>query len=420
MAEGSSEKLDKTKWKIFKYSIGSLTLNIGDEEPIKLEPTLIQSLYIEKDYDKDFLPIIIMNILLSDELNYKIYANQDTSFFNLQVKGETDNDGRGDDSIVYDYINDKFIVLPTQSTPNINQVELDNMKQSSTYGEGQFTLQDVSTVRTYILARKSDLTSTKNIVNKVLSSSNMLTAVSYLMSKSGCSNILMSPPDNSTAYKELILLPIPLCNQLKYLDNYYGIYKHGALFFFDLDRIYIVKKDANCTAYDKTEAKTVEITVHGSDTGEFIEKGSWTDDKNRIGYIDISSADFEISDKTSTSNEYVGDNSLIINNNATNSDAISNNSGSFNIITTSTHNQYCTQERQLRLKELSCVVTAMLNNCDLRLLKPNKKFKINSSSSKANKQINSLFRLSSLKLSFVKNGNLFTTIVQATLKESDT
>ena len=141
---------------------------------------------------------------------------------------------------------------------------------------------------------------------------------------------------------------------------------------------------------------------------------------NRIGYIDISSADFEISDKTSTSNEYVGDNSLIINNNATNSDAISNNSGSFNIITTSTHNQYCTQERQLRLKELSCVVTAMLNNCDLRLLKPNKKFKINSSSSKANKQINSLFRLSSLKLSFVKNGNLFTTIVQATLKESDT
>ena len=223
MAEGSSEKLDKTKWKIFKYSIGSLTLNIGDEEPIKLEPTLIQSLYIEKDYDKDFLPIIIMNILLSDELNYKIYANQDTSFFNLQVKGETDNDGRGDDSIVYDYINDKFIVLPTQSTPNINQVELDNMKQSSTYGEGQFTLQDVSTVRTYILARKSDLTSTKNIVNKVLSSSNMLTAVSYLMSKSGCSNILMSPPDNSTAYKELILLPIPLCHQLKYLDNYWNM-----------------------------------------------------------------------------------------------------------------------------------------------------------------------------------------------------
>ena len=69
MAEGSSEKLDKTKWKIFKYSIGSLTLNIGDEEPIKLEPTLIQSLYIEKDYDKDILLREIFQPLLSVEEN---------------------------------------------------------------------------------------------------------------------------------------------------------------------------------------------------------------------------------------------------------------------------------------------------------------------------------------------------------------
>jgi hypothetical protein len=410
---------DKANWHLYKYKVKAVSLNIEGEDPIELNPNLVQSLYIERDYDNDILPVIMLSVVIKDEYNFKILANQDSTSITLHIQGEIDSDGKGDTSVTHDYIKDTFCVLPIDSTPNVNSDELERVKESSTYGSGGLTMNDASQTRTYILAKRADLKSTKVICNTVFCSANMTTVVSYLLNKSGCTKVLMSPVDNHTMYNELLLLPIPLTNQLRYLTSYYGLHKHGTTIFFDIDRIYVIRKNAGCTAYDDIEPKDVEITVNGGDSGTNIARGSFTNDSRRTGYIDVGVDQFFVSDQSTTGNEFIGDNSLIINNLGDVSEAVSNSKGSFNIMTTSTHNTYTQYETELRYRELKSVISILTANCDLRLLKPNRRFKVNSTSTAANLAVKGDYRLSKLKVSLVKSGNDFTNITEITLKQSD-
>ena len=145
--------------------------------------------------------------------------------------------------------------------------------------------------------------------------------------------------------------------------------------------------------------------------------------KTKFGYIRVGTDQLSTKDLSSTGTQYYGNNTLLINNDGTsNATKVENTTGdlnSFNIITTSTHNQYATSERQLRLKELKNVVFINTTNCDLRLLTPNKCFRVITSDTSASEKLKNRYRLVSTKSLFVREGIVFTNETGIILKESE-
>lgn len=418
MAVMTEERFD---WKIYKYRIDACTLCINDVKS-KIDVGTIQSFYIEKDYDNDFLPVFMIDIAMG-AMNYQtILDAQDSAYFIFDIKILVD---MGDNNFteISDFLSGRYTILPINSTPFIEKESYENMIKSSSYGEGEMNTTDFKNNYTFILERTVETLTTKQVVNKILTQTTMLDAVSYLLTKSGCSNVLMTIPDNTTVYNELPLLPIALINQLRYLNNYYGLYKEGAQIFFDMDRIYILRNNASCSAYNDTEPRNVSIYTYSSSLGNDYGKGSYTSVKTKFGYISVGMDQLTTKDLSSTGTQYYGNNTLLINNNGSASTTqVENTVGdlnSFNIITTSTHNQFATSERELRLKELKNVVTINTTNCDLRLLTPNKCFRVITSDTGASEKLKNRYRLVSVKSIFNREGIVFTNETQIVLKESD-
>lgn len=413
--------MDSPNWKVYKYKVVSCVMATVDGN-VKIESGMIQGMYLEKNYDEDNLPIFLIQIAMGAEMYQKIAKSQDSTLVSLNIESEVEGEN-GSFSETSTYIKDIFTILTTNATPFLDQKTIDNSKESSSYGEGTVTPSDMAKAYTFILARRKDLDTTKKIVNTVLTSTDIITAVSYAMSASGCNKVLMSRPDNNTKYNELMLLPIPLINQLRYLNNYYGVYKEGAQIFFDFDRTYFIRKTAStCTAYDSTEPLVVGIYVYDHSNSTGFSKGSYTNTKDRIGYITTGPDNFSVEDLSTTSSQYAGNNSLIINNSGKSEKATGGTTDggreSFNIITTSSHNQFMSNETALRLQELKSVATVTCTNCDLKLITPNRKYQVVASSSSAASALNHPYRLVSCQTVFVKDGNHFTNTTEFILKKT--
>ena len=413
----SAVNLSELLFQNFEYIIDSISIQCNGEDH-KIEPIQLTNLYIEKDYDTDHLPIILIQLVMADELYYDICKNRDNTTFTIVLKSQISISEREKASGSI-YISDKFITLDRDNTPFQSKKTYDAIKEKSSSGVNS-TLTNFTNTRTFVLGRKSDLVATKKVTNIVLSSANMLDAVSVTLSQAGASNVLMSPMDNNTSYSELILLPQPTVPQLKYLNSFYGFYKEGAQIFFDLDCTYIIRNTAKCTAFRKNEIKTVYFCAYDLSESKTTSVGSKSYINEQTAYIGLSGNDMIVDDLSSSSNEYVGTNSVIINNDGNITQAKSGNGNTFNILSVRNHNNFYTDELALRMKEMSCVVTLKVTNIDLSLITPNKTFKILSTDTDVAQSVSGSFRLVSIKTFFNKDGDRLIATSIITLKRTDT
>ena len=413
----ASINLSDLTFQNYEYVIDSLTIQCKGKDN-KIEHIQMTNLFIEKDYDRDHLPIIMLQLVMADELYYDICNNKDTTTFTIVLKSQITT-GNGIKSSGSIYISDKFVVLNNDNTPFQSKKLYDIIEGKSSAGITS-TMSNFMNQRTFILGKKSDLVATKKNTNMVLSKSNMLNAISVTLSQAGSSKVLLSPLDNNTEYEELILLPQPTIPQLKYLNSFYGFYKEGAQIFFDLDCTYILRNTAKCTAYRPNEIKTVYFCVYDTSHGKTNSVGSRTYINEETAYIGLSGINMNVDDLTTSSNEYIGTNSVVINNDGTVSQAKSGIGTTFNILSVRNHNNFYADELSLRMKELSCVVTLTISNVDLSLITPNKTFKILATDTDVAKSVSGSFRLVSIKTFFNKDGNRLIPTSVVILKRTDT
>lgn len=393
-----------------------ITINEGGKvEKKELKEIHIRNVYIEKDYDADYLPVFIVNLAISETLYKKIRKNQETTTFNIIMKsGTVDKDNNI--SKLSNCISGTFGLADRDVTPLVNEKELKAME--STYDGGE-SMHDVANEYPFILVQKSTMKKTRKIINKVITSANMTDTVSYLLTTAGVNNVLMSRMDNHSTYSEIILLPIPLTSQLSYLDSVFGFYKEGSQIFFDFDRMYLIRNTHKCTAYEKNEIKKVTICVYNTSSGKNAVKGSYIDKDEKVGYLHCGVGSFNIDAEANATDTYMSPNSLIINQNGQIDNAVTNSSGSYNVINTSTHNKYYPQEAKLRTKELENIIKATCTNIDITLLKPNRYFNVRSNVTRVAKQVKHKFRLSAWSSTFAREGGIFKSVTTIILKKTE-
>ena len=407
-------------WNEYEYDINISVSNNG--ELIELKPIQIQSLLIEKDYDKSNLPVVILSI--SKAASSPLFDNK-TEFIISIDKFIAVKNKKGE--IIQkknksNVLRDIFSPIVTDMTTTINGLD-DVAAKENNIKRNELTAEDLTSQRKYTLFRKSDLLASKYIYNDILKDINMTDTIALLMSKAGVSKVLMTNLDNTDKIPELLCLPIGLIQQLNYLKNYYGWHKEDSMIFMDFDVTYIIRMNGKCTAWRQGEPKLITFYIDTVIKGDNVTSGMMY-----VGsdiYMNVGSNNYIQEDATSVVEQTTGTNTIIVNDDdasvstidGTASNTLSE-TGSTTIKTTTGHNPYLKNWVKYRSKEQSGVITLTCNNIDSFLLTPNKEYRLAAGKTKVAKDVKGTYRLSSITTAFGKDGNSFSSKTNVTLKKS--
>ena len=89
--------------------------------------------------------------------------------------------------------------------------------------------------------------------NQIYTETTLQWAIGEILTATGHKDVLMSRIENTEIYKELLLPPKPAYELLIYLDQHYGLYRKGAIIYYDIDLLYILNTNGKVTAKRKKE-----------------------------------------------------------------------------------------------------------------------------------------------------------------------
>lgn len=403
-------------WQCCYYDIqGSIT---NGKETVQLRPSQVTGLMIERDYDTDHLPVILISLSLQDEIDV-----DNNSSIHLRIDKIIGEEDKGVITVnsKSSYINGIFSFVILDDTPDSSYFDnIINAKQEKT--EGDYLMQDARSSQTYILVQKDLLASSKKILNCVLKKSTMTAATAMLLSNAGCSNVLMSNFDNVEEYDELIIPPLPLLESINYLKNYYGFHKEDTTIFMDLDATYIVRKDGVCTAYRNRETTNVDICLNGYESQYdqcrgVIYNGNTT-------YINVGSDQFKRLVGGTLTDQTEGTDVLLYNESETSSNIVSTendralNGKNTSVKSVAGHNKFVQTQIECRKTENQYVFTLGCSNADVSVFTPNKQFSIISNCAEIAIDVTGKYRLSKHVTTFAKTGKYFVPISNLTLKKT--
>lgn len=412
------------KWSAYGYDI---KVDIQTpEELYKLHNIQINGLHIERNFDLYHLPVIMLGVSLPKDWYYDIIRNPYESKFILKIEKYIDK-GDGKKTNRSTYVSSKFSPILLDDTPFRDEKFYNLAKFGSGKKKGDIMPQDLKDNYTFILVRDNDLEMSKKKTNKIITSGNMLIAITKVLGDAGASNILISQLDNSESYKELLLLPIPTFDQLDYLNSYFGFYKEGAQIFFDLDgQGYFLKNTSQCTVWKAgDEFLNIIFTVNNIITGDDRARGVIVDGKSKLVYINVNEDQMEINNMASVVNHIQGNDTYLIHSNSTsNAEELSTGttqlgSASQKVAITSSMNKFIQSELTLRAKEKECVVHLALTNIDLSWLVPNKEFKFITDITSIIDKLTGKFRLSAVTTEFIKDGDHFNDVSDVILMRTE-
>lgn len=409
-------------WDDYEYDIQITFANNG--KIYKLKPVQIHEIIIEKDFDNQFLPILILKVSKQESIDVSMDNNTEIiiSIDRFIVKKNKSNSTQRKVN-KRNIIRDIFCLIDPDVTPSEGSLRQLSQKEKRVK-KNEITPEDLASVSTYTLFRKSDLIASKFIYNAILSKVSMQQAITTLLSQSGISKVLMSNLDFTETIDELLLLPVGLITQLKYLKNYYGWHEEDTIIFMDIDCMYLIRMSGKCTAWRKGESKTITFYINTMDSTDNFNGGMSVSGNNL--YVNASADNYVYQDRTGIDEQLIGTNTMLFNEDTasvstiqgTTTNTISS-TGTTNVKTSSGHNKYLENWIKCRDFEQSGVVAITCNNIDFSQLTPNKEYRLVSKKMSTIKVVQGTYRLTKTTTAFAKNGNNFIEKTTLELRKTD-
>lgn len=406
--------IENPAWKSCQYEL-RVSLKFSDGVTRQLKPSQITGLYLEKDYDNDHLPVLMLDLALSKKDDNHINADVHTEFrlsiIQYYVETSEEGDGNGEKKNPQTYLSDTFVSLRLKNTPD-NSSKMDQLvRDEDEIDDDSVAPADMVSQTTHVLVRKKDLTLSKKMTNEVLSNASMLDTIAILCSKCGCSrNVLLSNLTNNTKHSELLLEPRQFLAQLIFLESEYGWHREGTYLFLDFGLLYIIRKNARCTVWRKNEAKKVCFCISESTSGDNVPKGVIP--AGSIVYYNIGTDQYESADASLVGDQIEGNNVLLVNTSTGSASSIesgitSYDGGSYATKSYHGHNPYVKEQFVRKKQEAESQIQLTCINGDLNYLTPNKQYCFLTDVTEMVSQLKGNYRLGCIKTSFVKNGGYF-------------
>lgn len=400
-----------TELSLYRYEVASFdVLFEGEKDPTVVMPDYVNGLNIEKDFDNAYFPVTWIKVMLDTKLYFKIVANKDTVRFRLRVQkyshGFDTDPTISATPIKRNIFNETFCIILDEDTPLIDKQTTEDLYDPDAglrpedSGGKEFT---------FFLFKEKDLTASRKLINTVLANVTVTDAVTYCLSTTGLSKVLMAPFDNKTKYSEMLLPPLTMLGNLEYLENYYGMFEHGLLAFFDIERIYMVDMSSKCKAWAQEEYKKTVFNVRSDNSAYSMSPGSYDNEKEKTQVINITPGNINLRTPSVTVDQLEGNNIYYIDPgtgaiNTHKADTKHRGAGNYKVLVDKYNNVYARHAERIRREELSGLAEINIGDFDIDALTPNKEFVLTFEDSAITKSHGGSYRLSYALLTFIKDG----------------
>ena len=384
-----ADLIDEKKDKVFlcRYKVKNLIFSKGGD---KIEMDAFNILSIEKLDDYDFNIRSILKVSLRMDIRRKLWILKNkreiTCKFELEKIG---HDRDLEDATVGPekawnlqfkiYLNDEDEAVDTKNIfDSLEKNEAEYFKEEELENEDYFESQN--TMDVYLFNAKL-LKASQKIYNEVITSGTMQNIVARMLTKTGHSNILMSKIENTKTYKELLIPAYPAYKALVYLDQYYGLYKFGAMIYYDLNKMYIINPNGKVTAKEEEEW-TDTIFLITTMNKSIPDNGMVRKPGEKKFYINITEEDISPQKPSITRNEELGSEARIVISDGTSisvadaNQTIMSQRNEFIRYVRSDENAFTGSSMKARMEENECIVYISGNNFDISAFALNKTYKL--------------------------------------------
>ena len=381
---------------------------------------------IEDNYEENYFPLFKITLALEAENYYEILKAKNSCGVVLRIDKYYTDINNKNKSLTKTFINDTFELIMDEDTDDMysslkEEETKTNYKIRSKSPLGE--LSKVNSSHSFYLF-KSTVNTLKNSVNAVLSKANVSDAIAFLATRS-FTQVLMSQPDNTTVYDELIIPPMSLLKAFSFIDTYYGLYKTGSLIYFGLDTNYIIPYNGKCTAYKVNELQNTNIIIpksmSASQAGTLCSIKKYNDRKSNYIVGDYKTINIE---NQSISNNYINANDLqSVDSYSGESTKVDSNAKSkkenfIKVHEDKTENKFIASTYAAQTNAKSVIISVRLQDYDIFAISPNKKFNMIFEDSKYTSKYNGEYILSGAVHTFINEGASFALSSVLVLKQS--
>ena len=399
-----------------KYKVDNFDIIFENGDIEKLNGDMVTHLYIEKDYDNLYFPIVNLSVVMKDELYHRIKQENESVKFRLRVvKNIYDKDYK---KLKYElYFNEVFVCFKDKE----NVIEDNKTVETKKRNEGDESVTLGTNTRDFYLFT-DEVTKCKKIFNLSIDSATLSDLLIYLIGDVGISKLLMSKLNNNPTLTNYTIPTGNLVDTIVYLNNQKALYKKGMLLFFDIDTTYLIDKNYQCTSWRSNEVRVTHIHIANQESSDSQLNGYYINKDRKQTHVFANTDRTDIKNTNIMSNQLSGNNIKIIDSktgSVNNINPKTTTIGGMNeqIFTINEGNAYTISDVKTRIEENECICGVTLIGVDSEVVSPNKEILITYEDPKLNKQYGGNYRVTKSITMLSKDGQELLGEVDVTLKK---
>ena len=401
---------------LIKYKVDNFDVIFKNGDIEKLNGDMVTHLYIEKDYDELYFPIVNISIMMRDELYHRIKQENDTVTFRVRiVKNIYDQDMK---FLKYElWCNEIFHCFKDKE--NVIEDNQNVESKKSTEGDGAVTLGN-NTRDFYLFT--DEVTKCKKFFNLSIESATLSDLLIYLIGETGINQLLMTKLDNNISLSNFTVPSGNVIDAINYLNNLKSLYEKGMLLFFDIDTTFLIDKNYKCTAWRKNEVRITHIHVANQQSNDSQMNGYFINKDRKQTHVFANTDRVEIRNTNITNNQINGNKVKIIDSKAGSNNNVGGNTTSVNgnhenILTIKEGNKYAASDLKARMEENECICGVTLIGVDTEVVSPNKEILVTYEDSKLQKQYGGNYRIAKTITTLTKDAAELVGEVQVIMKK---
>ena len=401
---------------LIKYRVDNFDIMFQDGGIEKLDGDMVTCIYVEKDYDELYFPIVNISVTMKDELYHKIKQENDTVKFRLRlVRNIYDRDMK---FLKYEMaFNEMFVCFKDKE----NIIEDNKTVETKKGGEGDEAVTLGTNVRDFYLFT-DEVTKCKKYFNLSIQSALMSDLLIYLIQESGINQLLMSKLDSNPTLSDFTVPSGNTVDTILYLNNQKPFYQKGLLLFFDVDTTYLIDKNYKCTSWRKNEVRITHLHISDQESADSQMNGQFIDKDRKQTHVFCNTERVDIKNTNIMSNQLNGNKIKIINAKSNSKTQINPNTTKVNstneqILTLKENESNAISDLQTRIEENECICLVSLIGVDMEVVSPNKEILVTYEDQKLNKLYGGNYRVSKTTIIMTKDAGELVAEIQVVLKK---
>ena len=401
---------------LIKYRVDNFDVMFENGDIEKLNGDMVTHLYIEKDFDELYFPIVNISIMMRDELYHRIKQENETVQFRVRIiKNIYDQDFK---FLKYElYFNEIFRCFKDKE----NVIEDNENVESKKSTEGNESVTLGNNTRDFYLFT-DEVTKCKKFFNLSVESALLSDLLIYLMGETGINKLLMTKLENNPTLKDVTVPSGNVIDTINYLNNLKSLYKKGMTLFFDIDTTYLIDRNYQCTAWRKNEIKITHVHVANKQSNDSQLNGYFINKDRKQTHVFANTDRLEVRNTNITSNQINGNKVRIIDSKAGSTQSVGGQTTSViknndHLLTIKDGNAFAASELKVRMEENECICGITLIGVDTEVVSPNKEVLVTFEDSKLQKQYGGNYRISKTITILTKDAEELVGEVQVILKK---